>query len=121
MADKGNRINAKDSKLIGDLLRLGLVPGIYIPSKPIHILREFTKYRYKLTSCRKSEKKRFQNTLTISNVASIVSEIFGKSATSVIDYLLEESAGSISHLQTAPFAQENIRECHCVYRRLSDD
>ena len=98
-AVKGNKDDTKDSKWIGDLFRLGLVPGSYIPCKPIRILREFTRYRYKLTSCRNSEKNRFQNALTVCNVAldSVVSDIFGKSATSVIDYLLEQSDNSINH------------------------
>ena len=98
-AVKGNKDDTKDSKWIGDLFRLGLVPGSYIPCKPIRILREFTRYRYKLTSCKSSEKNRFQNALTICNVAldSVVSDIFGKSATSVIDYLLQQSDNSINH------------------------
>lgn len=98
-AVKGNKDDTKDSKWIGDLFRLGLVPGSYIPCKSIRILREFTRYRYKLTSCRSSEKNRFQNALTVCNIAldSVVSDIFGKSATSVIDYLLERSTDSINH------------------------
>ena len=98
-AVKGNKDDTKDSKWIGDLFRLGLVPGSYIPCKPIRILREFTRYRYKLTSCRSSEKNRFQNALTVCNVAldSVVSDILGKSATSVIDYLLKQSDNSINH------------------------
>lgn len=102
-AVKGNKDDTKDSKWIGDLFRLGLVPGSYIPSKPIRILREFTRYRYKLTSCRSSEKNRYQNALTVCNVAlhSVVSDIFGKSATSVIDYLIEQSNNSINHEEIA--------------------
>ena len=98
-AVKGNKDDTKDSKWIGDLFRLGLIPGSYIPCKEIRILREFTRYRYKLTSCRSSEKNRFQNALTVCNIAldSVVSDIFGKSATSVIDYLLEQSDNSINH------------------------
>lgn len=98
-AVKGNKDDTKDSKWIGDLFRLGLVPGSYIPCKPIRILREFTRYRYKLTSCKSSEKNRFQNALTVCNVAldSVVSDIFGKSATSVIDYLLKQPDNSINH------------------------
>jgi len=98
-AVKGNKDDTKDSKWIGDLFRLGLVPESYIPCKEIRILREFTRYRYKLTSCRSSEKNRFQNALTVCNIAldSVVSDIFGKSATSVIDYLLEQSDNSINH------------------------
>ena len=96
---KGNKDDTEDSKWIGDLFRLGLVRGSYIPCKKIRILREFTRYRYKLVSCRSSEKNRYQNALTVCNVAldSVVSDIFGKSSTSIIDYLLEQSGTSIDH------------------------
>ena len=98
-AVKGNKDDTKDSKWIGDLFRLGLVRGSYIPCKKIRILREFTRYRYKLVSCRSSEKDRYQNALTVCNVAldSVVSDVFGKSSTSIIDYLLEQSGTSIDH------------------------
>ena len=89
-AVKGNKDDKKDSKWIGDLFRLGLVPGSYIPNKPIRILREYTRYRSKLVSCRSSEKNRFQNAFTVCNVAldAVVSDMFGKSATSITDYLI---------------------------------
>ena len=98
-AVKGDKDDTKDSKWIGDLFRLGLVKGSYIPCKKIRILREFTRYRYKLVSCRSSEKNRYQNALTVCNIAldSVVSDIFGKSSTSIIDYLLEQSGTSIDH------------------------
>lgn len=80
-AVKGNKNDTKDSKWIGDLFRLGLVKGSYIPCKPIRILREYTRYRYKLISCHSSKKNRYQNALTVCNVAldSVVSDIFRKS------------------------------------------
>ena len=91
-AVKGNKDDTKDSKWIGDLFRLGLVPGSFIPTKDIRILREFTRYRYKLTSMKSSEKNRFQNAFTVCNVAldSVVSDMFGKSATAITDYLISE-------------------------------
>ena len=102
-AVKGNKDDTKDSKWIADLFRLGLVKGSYIPCKIVRILREFTRYRYKLVSCRSSEKNRYQNALTVCNVAldSVVSDIFGKSSTSIIDYLLEHSPNSINHEEIA--------------------
>ena len=102
-AVKGNKDDTKDSKWIGDLFRLGLVKGSYIPCKKVRILREYTRYRYKLVSCRSSEKNRYQNALTVCNVAldSVVSDIFGKSSTSIIDYLLEQSGTSINHEEIA--------------------
>jgi transposase len=89
-AIKGNKDDKKDSKWIGDLFRLGLVPGSFIPDKSIRVLREYTRYRSKLTSCKSSEKNRFQNAFTVCNVAldAVVSDMFGKSASSITDYLI---------------------------------
>lgn len=111
-AVKGNKDDAKDSKWIGDLFRLGLVPGSYIPCKSIRILREYTRYRYKLVSCRSSEKNRYQNALTVCNVAldSVVSDIFGKSSTSIIDSLLEQSGNSINHEEIASKLLRKLKE-----------
>lgn len=100
-AVKGNKDDTKDSKWIGDLFRIGLVKGSFIPAKNIRILLELTRYRYKLTSMKSSEKNRFQNAFTVCNVAldSIVSDMFGKSATAITDYLASD---------------ENFDPQHCV-------
>ena len=102
-AVKGNKDDTKDSKWIGDLFRLGLVKGSYIPCKAIRVLREYTRYRYKLVSCRSSQKNRYQNALSVCNIAldSVVSDIFGKSSTFIIDYLLEQPGTSINHEEIA--------------------
>jgi len=93
-AIKGNKDDIKDSKWIGDLFRLGLVPGSFIPQKSIRILREYTRYRFKLVSCKSSEKNRFQNAFTVCNVAldAVVSDMFGKSAVSITDYLVNSDS-----------------------------
>lgn len=93
-AVKGNKDDTKDSKWIGGLFRLGLVHGSFIPSKEIRILREYTRYRFKLTSCKRSEKNRFQNAFTVCNVAldAVVSDMFGKSASSITDYLIHSDS-----------------------------
>ena len=90
---KGNKDDKKDSKWIGDLFRFGLVPGSFIPAKSFRILREYTRYRYKLTSMKSSEKNRFQNAFTVCNVAldSVVSDMFGKSASLITDYLISDN------------------------------
>ena len=101
-AVKGNKDDTKDSKWIGDLFRLGLVPGSYIPEKPIRILREYTRYRSKLIGCKSSEKNRFQNSFTVCNVAldSVVSDMFGKSAAAVTDYLIQTDSFDSEHCRT---------------------
>ena len=90
-AVKGNKDDKKDSKWIGDLFRMGLVPPSYIPIKNIRILREFTRYRSKLVSMRSSEKNRFQNAFTVCNLTldAVVRDMFGVSATAIENYLLD--------------------------------
>ena len=101
-AVKGNKDDVKDSKWIGDLFRLGLVPGSFIPPKPIRILREYTRYRYKLVSCKSSEKNRYQNSFTVCNIAldSVVSDMFGKSASLITDYLVKTDHFDPEHCRT---------------------
>ena len=91
-AVKGNKDDTKDSKWIGDPFRIGLVKSSFIPAKDIRILRELTRYRYKLTSMKSSEKNRYQNAFTVCNVAldSVVSDMFGKSASAITEYLTSD-------------------------------
>ena len=92
-AIKGCKDDEKDSRWIGNLFRLGLVRGSFIPCKPIRILREFMRYRFKLISCKASEKNRYQNVFTVCNVAldAVVSDMFGVSASSITDYIVNSN------------------------------
>ena len=96
---KGNKDDVKDSKWIGDLFRIGLVPGSFIPPKEIRILREFTRYRAKLVGCKSGEKNRYQNVFTVCNVAldSVVSDMFGASASAVTDYIVNSDIFDPEH------------------------
>ena len=98
-AVKGNKDDEKDSKWIGDLFRIGLVKSSFIPDKPIRVLREFTRYRSKLVAMKSGEKNRFQNAFTVCNVAldSVVSDMFGKSATAITDYLASDEPFDAGH------------------------
>ncbi len=98
-AVKGNKDDKKDSKWIGDLFRMGLVPGSYIPAKDIRILREFTRYRSKLVSMRSSEKNRFQNAFTVCNLTldAVVADMCGKSAMAIENYLLDTDTVDPNH------------------------
>ena len=98
-AVKGHKDDAKDSKWIGNLFRLGLVPGSFIPDREIRILREFTRYRFKLVSCKSSEKNRYQNVFTVCNIAldAVVSDMFGKSATSITRYIVNSDTFDMDH------------------------
>ena len=109
-AVKGNKDDKKDSKWIGDLFRMGLVPGSYIPVKDIRILREFTRYRSKLVSMRSSEKNRFQNAFTVCNLTldAVVSDMFGKSAAAIENYLLE--ADAVDPEQCLPLLRGSLKK-----------
>ena len=89
-AIKGEKDDNKDAKWIADLFKMGLVRSSYIPSKDFCILREFTRYRYKLTNTKSSEKNRFTNALTVGNckLDMVFNDIFGKSSQSIIDIIL---------------------------------
>lgn len=98
-AIKGNKDDVKDSKWIAELFCFGIPYGSFLPEKPIRILREFTRYRYKLTNMKSSEKNRFQNGFTVCNIAldSVVSDMFGKSASAITDYLLTNPSPDPEH------------------------
>ena len=55
-------------------------------------MREFTRFRDKLVSMKSSSKNRFQTAFTVCNIGldSVVSDMFGKSATLITDYMLSD-------------------------------
>lgn len=88
----GKKTDTKDSIWLSDLHKHGLVPGSFIPPALIRQLRDLCRYRNKLINFRTSEKNRFQNSLTVSNIvlSNVVSDIFGKSAQRIIQKLLND-------------------------------
>jgi hypothetical protein len=90
-AIRGKKTDKKDSIWISDLFKHGLVPGSFIPDKQIRDMREVLRYRSRLVSFKSGEKNRMQNSLTVSNIllSSVVSDILGKSAQSIISHLLD--------------------------------
>ena len=87
---KDEKDDNKDAKWIADLFKLGIVRGSFIPEKQIRILRELTRYLYKITNTRSSEKNRYTNALTVSNckLDMVFSDIFGKSSSDIINIIL---------------------------------
>lgn len=105
---KGEKDDNKDAKWIADLFKLGIVRSSFIPQKDFRILREFTRYLYKLTCCRTSEKNRYTNAITVGNckLDMVFSDIFGKSSQSIIDIIMNNDN----------FSDEDIINClnkHC--------
>lgn len=90
-AIRGKKTDKKDAKWIADLFKHDLVAASFMPPLDIRQLRDLMRYRFKLTCFTSSEKNRFQNCLTVSNIqlGNIVSDTFGKSSQRIIDKILE--------------------------------
>ena len=73
---KGKKTDKKDSKWIADLFRHDLIKSSFIPSKEIRQLRELYRYRIKLIGMRYTERLRYQNAMTVSNIglASVLTD-----------------------------------------------
>ena len=101
-AIKGKKTDKKDAMWIADLFKHDLVRGSFIPPEGIRQLRDLCRYWMKLTWCATGEKNRAQNCLTVSNfkLDSVFSNVFGQSASAIIDFMLEHPGEKFN---VAPF------------------
>ncbi len=95
-AIKGKKTDKKDAKWIAELFKCDLVRSIFIPPPDIRQLRDLCRYYVKLTNFNSGEKNRAQNCLTMCNfkLDAVFTDVFGKSATRVLDALLEHGHGN---------------------------
>jgi transposase len=99
---KGKKTDQKDAEWIADMFKFDLLRGSFIPPNDIRQLRDLCRYHVKLTSFITGEKNRAQNCLTVSNfkLDSVFSNVFGKSASAIINYMLEHPG---KKFDVAPF------------------
>jgi transposase len=90
-AIKGKKTDKRDAMWIADLFKHDVVSGSFIPPERIRQLRDLCRYLQKLTWNATGEKNRAQNCLTVSNLKldSVFSNVFGKSASAIISFMLE--------------------------------
>lgn len=95
---KGRKTDFRDAIHIANLFRMDLVVASFIPPSDIRDLRELCRYRLKLTYMRTSEKNRFQNSMTVSKIRldSVFTDPFGKSAASIMAYLIDSDPEQVS-------------------------
>jgi transposase len=95
-AIKGKKTDKKDAKWISELFKCDLVRSSFIPPFDIRQLRDLCRYFVKLTGFASGEKNRAQNCLTMCNfkLDDVFTDVFGKSATRVLDALLEHGNGN---------------------------
>ena len=86
----GRKTDVRDAEWIADLLQHGLLQPSYIPDKEQRELRELVRYRKSLVGERTRELNRLQKMLEGANIklSGTVSDINGKSARSILEYLL---------------------------------
>jgi transposase len=101
-AIKGKKTDKRDSKWIANLFKCDLVYSSFIPPKEFRSFRELWRYRFKLVAMRSSEKNRYQNCMTVSNIglASVLSDPFGKTATDIMKYVLSSSVFDEEYCKT---------------------
>jgi transposase len=88
---RGKKTDKKDAKWIADIFKHDLVLGSFIPPPHIRQLRDLIRYRFKLTCYTTGEKNRAHKCLTVSNLKldDAFSDVFGKSASAIIERILE--------------------------------
>lgn len=107
-AIKGKKTDKKDAQWIADLFKHDLVRGSFIPPEEIRQLRDLCRYYQKLTWNATGEKNRAQNCLTVSNfkLDGVFSDVFGKSASAIISFMLEHPGESFD---VAPFMNKRCK------------
>ena len=104
----GRKTDVKDAEWIADLLQHGLLQPSYIPNKDQRELRELVRYRKGLIGERTRELNRLQKMLEGANIklSGTVSDINGKSARSILEYLL--TGASIGEAKYDEMYQQKI-------------
>ena len=120
-AIKGKKTDKKDSKWIADLFKFDMVRSSFIPDKEVRALRELVRYRFKLVAMRSSEKNRYQNSMTVSNIslANILSDPFGKTAQNLMDYVLSSNVFNEAYCKTL-IQKSAKKKTHLILESLKD-
>ena len=103
----GRKTDVSDSEWICKLLRAGLLRGSFIPPRDIRELRDLTRYEQKLINNISSEKNRIQKILEDANIklSSVVSNMFGVTATKIVEELLK---GELTPQELCQFAKGRL-------------
>ena len=108
---RGRKTDFRDAMNIANLFRMDVVVASFIPPSEIRDLRELCRYRLKLTYTRTAEKNRYQNSMTVSKVRldSVFKDPFGKSATSIMAYLLSTSPEEVEDEKILSFVDSHTK------------
>jgi len=107
---RGHKTDARDCARIAELLECGLLQGSYIPAVELKEVRDLVRYKIKTVQARTSEVQRLHKALESAGIklGSVASDITGKSATAMIEALIDgERRGAVmadlavGHMRTA--------------------
>lgn len=86
----GRKTDVNDATWISDLLAHGLIRGSFVPPTPVQEMRDLSRTRKQLVRERAQHVLRIQKTLEDANIklASVVSDILGKSGRRILDALV---------------------------------
>lgn len=106
----GKKTDKNDSIWISDIFKHGLVNPSFMPPLEIRQLRDLMRYRLKLLNCRTSEKNRFQNSLTMSNImiSNVVTDTFGKTSQSILKKILSKNE-NLTLEEITPLLRKNLK------------
>lgn len=107
----GKKTDVADSAWIADLLQHGLLKESFVPTREQRELREAVRYRKSLTGERARELNRLQKMLEGANIkiSSVLTDIQGKTATNLIEYVLENEDEITLEKAETLMANEKIR------------
>jgi len=88
---RGHKTDARDCLRVAELFECGLLRGSYIPVAGLKEVRDLTRYRMKTVQARTSEIQRLGKALESAGIklGSVASELTGKSATAMIEALID--------------------------------
>jgi transposase len=95
---KGHTTDARDCARLAELFECGLLRGSSIPAPELKEVRDLTRYKIKTVQARTCQIQRLAQALESAGVqlGSVVSEITGKSATAMIEALIDgERRGAV--------------------------
>ncbi len=104
----GRKTDVNDSQWLSKLVMHGLVSPSFLPSQELEELRKLTRYRTRLVAERTSFSNRVHKELESAGIklASVCSEVLGKSGRAMLDALLEETS---TPAQIAQLARGRLR------------
>jgi len=105
----GRKTDVKDSEWLADLLRHGLLRPSFIPTPPIRVLRDLTRYRKNLVELRTQEINRVHKVLETANIklGAVASNVVGVSGRRMLEAIKQ---GESDPQVLAELAKGRLRE-----------